>query len=87
MFYVIYAELEILSPSEPILRAIIANMISPDYVFCYIPRANGNFEKILRFLEKFGKFWEILFYNFQSRRQILMARGVYRIIISNVGGK
>ena len=31
--------LEILSPSEPILRAKIENMISPDYVLCYIPRA------------------------------------------------
>ena len=31
--------LEILSPSEPILRAMIENMISPDYVLCYIPRA------------------------------------------------
>ena len=31
--------LEILSPSEPILRAIIENMISLDYVLCYIPRA------------------------------------------------
>ena len=30
---------EILSPSEPILRAIIETMISPDYVLCYIPRA------------------------------------------------
>ena len=29
---------EILSPSEPILRAKIENMISPDYVLCYIPR-------------------------------------------------
>ena len=28
-----------LSPLEPILRAIIENMISPDYVLCYIPRA------------------------------------------------
>ena len=27
----------ILSPSEPILRAKIENMISPDYVLCYIP--------------------------------------------------
>ena len=31
--------LEILSPLEPILRAIIENMISPDCVLCYIPRA------------------------------------------------
>ena len=27
------------SMSEPILRAKIENMISPDYVLCYIPRA------------------------------------------------
>ena len=31
--------LDFFSPSEPILRAIIENMISPDYVLCYIPRA------------------------------------------------
>ena len=31
--------LKILSPLEPILRAKIENMISPDYVLCYIPRA------------------------------------------------
>ena len=37
---------KILSPSEPILRAIIETMISPDYVLCYIPRANGNSGKI-----------------------------------------
>ena len=39
----------ILSHSEPILRAKIEYMISPDYVLCYTPRAiailgkNGNF--------------------------------------------
>ena len=37
---------EILSPSEPILRAKIENMISLDYVLCYTPRANGNLGKI-----------------------------------------
>ena len=37
--------LEILSPSEPILRAIIENMISPDYVLCYIPRALETLDK------------------------------------------
>ena len=39
--------LKILSPSEPILRAITENMTSPDYVLCYIPRANeilGNLD-------------------------------------------
>ena len=30
--------LEILSPSEPILRAKIKNMISTDYVLCNIPQ-------------------------------------------------
>ena len=39
---------QILSISEPILRAKIENMISPDYVLCYILRANGNFGKILQ---------------------------------------
>ena len=37
--------LEILSPSEPILRAKIENMISSDYVLCYIPRALETLEK------------------------------------------
>ena len=36
---------EILSPSDPILRAKIENMISPDYVLCYIPRALETLEK------------------------------------------
>ena len=37
--------LKILSPSEPILRAKIENMISSDYVLCYIPRALETLEK------------------------------------------
>ena len=37
--------LEILSPSEPILRAKIENMISPDYVLCYIPWALETLDK------------------------------------------
>ena len=41
----------VLKISEPILRAKIENMISPDYVLCYIPQANGNFGKILKILE------------------------------------
>ena len=45
-----------LSPTEPILKAKIENMISPDYVLCYIPRANGIFGNILKFLENFKKF-------------------------------
>ena len=45
--------LEILSPSEPILRAIIENMISPDYVLCYIPRA-------MAILSWKWKFWNLL---------------------------
>ena len=49
--------LEILSPSEPILRAKIENMISPDYVLCYIPWAIENFEKKLG---KNWKFWKNL---------------------------
>ena len=36
---------EILSPLEPILRAKIENMISSDYVLCYIPRALETLEK------------------------------------------
>ena len=36
---------EILSSSEPILRAKIENMISSDYVLCYIPRALETLEK------------------------------------------
>ena len=54
---------EILSPSEPILGAKIVNMTSPDYVLCYIPRANGNFGKILKILETFVFFRKILNYN------------------------
>ena len=38
--------LKILSPSEPILRAKIENMISSDYVLCYIPRALETLEKM-----------------------------------------
>ena len=37
---------EILSPSEPILRAKIENMISPDYVLCYIVRFLESFENL-----------------------------------------
>ena len=37
--------LKILSPSEPILRAKIENMISSDYVLCYIPRALETLKK------------------------------------------
>ena len=44
-----FFSLEILSPTEPILRAKIENMISPDYVLCYIPQANGNFGKNRKF--------------------------------------
>ena len=51
--------LEILSLSEPILRAKIENMIWPDYVLCYILRANGNFRKILKKFWRFLKFLEI----------------------------
>ena len=56
---------------EPILRAKIENMISPDYALCYIPQASGNFGKTLDF------FWKILNSNFQSRKQIMTAIGVY----------
>ena len=35
----------ILSRSELIMRAIIENMILPDYVLCYIPRALETLEK------------------------------------------
>ena len=45
--------LEILSPSEPILRAKIEIMISPDYVLCHIPRA-------MAILGKKWKFWNLL---------------------------
>ena len=30
---------------------------------------------------KIGKFWKILNYNFQSRRQIMAARGVYGTVL------
>ena len=43
----------ILSPSEPILRAKIEYMISPDYVLCYTPRA-------MVILGKKWKFWNLL---------------------------
>ena len=33
----------ILSPSEPIMRAIMENMILPDYVLCYVHQVMGNF--------------------------------------------
>ena len=60
--------------SEPILRAKIENMVSQDYVLCYIPRANGIFWKKLKILEVLLKFSN---YIFQRRRQIMTARGVY----------
>ena len=41
---------KILSPSEPILRAKIENLISPDYVLCYIPRALDILEKNENFI-------------------------------------
>ena len=41
---------EILSPSEPILKAKIENMISPDYVLCYIPRALEALYKKMKIL-------------------------------------
>ena len=43
----------ILSPSETILRAIIENMISPEYVLCYVPRATA-------ILSWKWKFWNLL---------------------------
>ena len=77
-------------------NTIIENMISPDYVLCYIPWHNGNFGKILKILENFEKFWKFLSilenfgkfwilldisnYNFQSRRQIMTVRGAYTFI-------
>ena len=105
------------------MRANIENMISPDYVLCYIPRTLDILEKnenfiigqkggggpfdvmggpfvVLEILEKNSRFWnfiskilnflkilKIMNYNFQSRNQILMLRGVYRIKISKVGRK
>ena len=36
---------ENLSSSEPIMRAIIENMISPDCVLCYVPRVLEIFRK------------------------------------------
>ena len=66
------------------MRAKIENMISPDYVLCFIPRANGNFRTILKVLDiflNFGKFcscfWIISNYNFQIKRNIMTAGGVY----------
>ena len=97
------------------MRAIIENMISPDYVLCYIPQAMAilrwkwNFWNLLvrrrwplwcrwrphsgfgNFEEKYSRFWNFfpetltflkifknMSYNFQSRKQILMLRGVYQ---------
>ena len=40
---------EILSPSLPILRAKIENVISSDCVLCYIPQANGIFGNLGNF--------------------------------------
>ena len=48
----------ILSPSEPILRAKIENMISPDYVWCYIPQ--WKFWENLKILGNFGKIWIVI---------------------------
>ena len=58
------------------MRVRIENMISPDYVLCYIPRANENFGKILNILQIFEN-WKFLNYDFQSKRQIMTARRLY----------
>ena len=50
--------LKILSPSEPILRAITENMTSPDYVLCYIPQA-------MAIRGKKWKFWNLLLRRWQ----------------------
>ena len=49
--------LKILSPSEPILKAKIENMILSDYVLCYIPRVLEIFRKFKKEMET----WVIIF--------------------------
>ena len=53
--------LEILSPSEPILRAKIENMISPDYVYVICPKPmdiEGKFRKFWTSLKILDFFWK-----------------------------
>ena len=70
---------EILSPSEPIMRAIIEKMISPNYVLCYLPRVLEIFwEKMMFFFNNFGLFLS----------KVLEKIGNYiRVTISKVGCK
>ena len=68
--------LEILSPSEPILRAIIENMILPDYVLCYVPRVLENFGSMLLWLwviicKVVGNLWGWEGYIILKPRQLL----------------
>ena len=65
----------ILSRSELIMRAIIENMILPDYVLCYVPQVLGNFGKQLNILEfLFGKFENFDFF-WKSRDMTSKVRG------------
>ena len=53
-------------------------MISPNYALCYIPPVLEIFgEKTWEILDFF---WKITNYNFQSKRQIMTARGVYQTL-------
>ena len=48
----------ILSRSELIMRAIIENMILPDFVICYLTPNFGNFQEISKII---GNSWVIIF--------------------------
>ena len=68
------------------MRAIMENMILPDYVLCYKPFRFENFrEKFIisiffgnfdLFVGYIGKISKIMSYIFQSRRQIMSMGGV-----------
>ena len=66
--------LEILSTSEPILKAKIENMTLPDYVLCYILRA-------MAILSKKRKLWNLLV----RRRRPLCGFGNFEKKIQNFG--
>ena len=51
-------QFEIVSPSKPIMRAIIENMILPDHVLCYIPQVLETFGEKLKSLEFWGENFE-----------------------------
>ena len=76
---------EILSPPEPNMVAIFKIMISPDHVFCFIPRMLEIIPRVIGFWKMylvFSKTWKIYLafskiwkHIFQSRRQKLRREG------------